>query len=69
MKGNPPTFSHTSDPLEVDDWLRAVERQLNLAQYNDHDKVIFASGQLQRTTQDWWESFEYERPNNAPAIT
>jgi hypothetical protein len=69
MKGNPPTFSHTSDPLEADDWLRTVERQLNLAQCNDHDKVLFASGQLQGTAQVWWESFEYECPNNAPAIT
>ena len=36
MKGHPLTFSHASDPLEVDDWLRAVERQLNIAQCNDH---------------------------------
>ena len=26
MKGHPPTFSHTSEPLKADDWLRAVER-------------------------------------------
>ena len=25
MKGHPPTFSHASDPLEANDWLRAVE--------------------------------------------
>ena len=25
MKRHPPTFSHASDPLEADDWLRAVE--------------------------------------------
>ena len=25
MKGHPPTFSHTSEPLEADDWLRAME--------------------------------------------
>ena len=31
MKGHPPTFSHTSKPLETDDWLRAVERQLDIA--------------------------------------
>ena len=36
MKGHPPTFSHASDPLEADDWLRAVEQQLNIAQCNDH---------------------------------
>ena len=26
MKGNPPIFSDTSELLEADDWLRAVER-------------------------------------------
>jgi len=26
MKGHPPTFSHASDPLEADDWLKPVER-------------------------------------------
>ena len=69
MKGHPPTFSHTSKPLEADDWLRAVERQLDIAQSDDHEKVLYASGQLQGTAQDWRESFEYGRPNNAPAIT
>jgi hypothetical protein len=69
MKGHPPTFSHTSDPIEADDWLRAVERQLNIAQCNDQQKVLYASGQVQGTAQDWLESFEYGRPNDAPAIT
>ena len=26
LMGHPPTFSHVSDPLEADDWLRAAER-------------------------------------------
>jgi len=49
MKGHPPTFSHTSEPLEADDWLRAVERQLDIAQCDDHEKMLYASGQLQGT--------------------
>ena len=68
MKGRPPVFTHASDPLEADDWLRAVEKQLNIAQCNDLEKVLYASGQLQGATQDWWDSFQYGRPN-APAIT
>ena len=32
MKGYPPTFSHTSEPLEADDWPRAMEQQLDIAQ-------------------------------------
>ena len=57
MKGHPLTFSHASDPLVADDWLRAVERQLNIAQCNDHQKVLYAFGQLQGAALDWWELF------------
>ena len=46
MKGRPPIFTHASDPLEADDWLRAVEKQLNIAQCNEMEKVLYASGQL-----------------------
>ena len=35
MRGHPPTFSHASDPLEADDWLRAVERQLDISHCDD----------------------------------
>ena len=31
LKGHLLVFSHATDPLEADDWLRAVEKQLNIA--------------------------------------
>ena len=31
LKGRPLVFSLATDPLEADDWLRAVEKQLNIA--------------------------------------
>jgi hypothetical protein len=31
MKGHPFVFSHAADPLEADDWLHAVGKQLNIA--------------------------------------
>ena len=31
LKGRPSVFSHATDPLEADDWLRAVEKQPNIA--------------------------------------
>ena len=46
LKGRPLVFSHDIDPLEVDDWLRAVEKQLNIAQYDDQQNVLYAPGQL-----------------------
>jgi hypothetical protein len=59
MKGRPLVFN----------WLCAVEKQLNIAQCNDLEKVLYASGQLQGAAQDWWDSFQYGRPNDAPAVT
>ena len=52
LKGRPPVFSHATDQLEVDDWLRVVERQLNIAQCDNQQKVLYASGQLQGEAQD-----------------
>jgi hypothetical protein len=69
LKGLPSVFTHAADPLEEDDWLHAVERQLNITQCDDRQKVLFASGQLQGEAQDWWESYEYGRPANTPVIT
>ena len=48
MKGHPPIFKHSTDPLQADDWLHAVERQLEIAQCDDKEKVLYASRQLQR---------------------
>jgi hypothetical protein len=46
LKGHPPVFTHAANLLEADDWLRAVEKQLNIAQCDDRQKVLFASRQL-----------------------
>ncbi|WVZ50453.1 hypothetical protein U9M48_001704 [Paspalum notatum var. saurae] len=56
LKGHPPTFSHATEPLLADDWLRAVERQLDIAQCNDRERVLYRSGQLRGAALDWWES-------------
>ena len=44
LRGHPPTFSHTSDPLQVDDWLRAVERQLEITHCDEPERVLNAAG-------------------------
>ncbi|WVZ58668.1 hypothetical protein U9M48_008910 [Paspalum notatum var. saurae] len=66
LKGHPPTFSHSADPLQADDWLRAVERQLDIAQCNDQERVLYASGQLRGAALDWWESY---RPQDRERFT
>jgi hypothetical protein len=57
LRGHPPTFSHAADPLQADDWLHSVERQLDVAQYDDRERVIYAAGQLGGLALDWWESY------------
>jgi hypothetical protein len=69
MKGHPPVFTHAIDPLDADDWLRTVEKQPDIAQCNDMEKVLYASGQLQGAAQDWWDSFMFGHPANATPIT
>jgi hypothetical protein len=49
MSHCPPVFSHAVDPLEADDWLKAVEKMLTIAQCDDREKVLYASGRLQGT--------------------
>ena len=66
LRGHPPTFTHTSDPLQADDWLRAVERQLDVAQCDDRERVLYAAGQLRGAALDWWESY---RPQDRDAFT
>ncbi|WVZ73577.1 hypothetical protein U9M48_021865, partial [Paspalum notatum var. saurae] len=63
LKGHPPTFSHATEPLQADDWLRAVERQLDIAQCNDRERVLYGSGQLRGAALDW-ENF---RNHHVPA--
>jgi len=33
------------------------------------EKVLYTSGQLQGAAQEWWESYQCGRPNNAPRVT
>ena len=66
LKGHPPVFKYSTDPLEADDWLRAIERQLEIAQYDDREKVLYAAGQLQGASLDWWDSFRFGRTDVHP---
>jgi hypothetical protein len=64
LRGHPPTFSHATDPLQADDWLRSVERQLVVAQCDDRERVLYAAGQLRGSALDWWESYLVQDRNS-----
>jgi hypothetical protein len=57
MSHKPHTFFSSLDPLEADDWLKTVEKMLNIAQCIDREKVLYASGRLTGPTADWWDSY------------
>jgi hypothetical protein len=64
MSHKPPSFSHSSDPLQADDWIKTVEKMLDIAQCTDREKVLYASGRLEGTAADWWDA--YTAAHNAP---
>jgi hypothetical protein len=57
MSHHPPTYSHSTDPLDVDDWLKTVTKKLERAQCNDREKVLYASGRLEGLASDWWDAY------------
>jgi hypothetical protein len=60
MSPNPPpphSFSSSPNPLQVDDWLKSMEKMLNIAQCTDREKVLYASGHLTSPTADWWDAY------------
>jgi hypothetical protein len=57
MSHKPPTFSSSPDPLHADDWLKSVEKMLNIAQCTDREKVLYALGRLTGLAADWWDSY------------
>ncbi|CAO2190166.1 unnamed protein product [Urochloa humidicola] len=68
MTHRPSTFSHSADPLEADDWLKTMEKMLNIAQCTDREKVLYASERLERTAGDWWDAYTAAHAN-ADTIT
>jgi hypothetical protein len=57
MRGHPPVFAHSTDPMDAEDWLRTVERELHTAQCNDREKVLYGPRQLRGAAQSWWGSY------------
>jgi hypothetical protein len=57
MSHKPPTFASLPDPLDADDWLKSIEKMLNIAQCSDREKVLYASGRLTGPAADWSDSY------------
>ncbi|WVZ58259.1 hypothetical protein U9M48_008545 [Paspalum notatum var. saurae] len=69
LKGHSPVFTHSADPMDAEDWLRAIERELDVAQCTDYERVLYGPHQLPGgAVEQWWESYRLAH-NNPNTIT
>ena len=47
QRTHPPQFSVAADPLDTDDWLRIMDKKLDIARVQDEDKVAYATHYLE----------------------
>jgi hypothetical protein len=52
-----PTFSHAVEPMDADDWLKSIEKKLQVVKCNNREKVLLASHQLSVPIADWWDVY------------
>jgi hypothetical protein len=57
LRTKPPTFGGSVNPLDADDWLRAILRELEPFNCEDRDKVLLATHQLTRIALAWWKNY------------
>jgi hypothetical protein len=63
LRTRPTTFSQTKDPMEAEDWLKSIEKNLKIAQCTDRENVLFVVHQLFGTVANWWETYCNSHPN------
>jgi hypothetical protein len=44
--------------MDANDWLKMVEKKLQVMQCNNREKVLLASHQLLGPAYDWWDAYE-----------
>jgi hypothetical protein len=54
------------EPMDADDWLKFVEKKLQVVQCNNREKVLLASHQLYGPAADWWDAYveAHEKPES-----
>jgi hypothetical protein len=50
-------FSHAVEPMGADDWLKSIEKNLQVVQCNNYENVMLASHQLFGPAADWWDAY------------
>ncbi|XP_073363137.1 uncharacterized protein [Aegilops tauschii subsp. strangulata] len=57
LRLNPQRFSSSPEPIVADDWLRAVNRNLETVGGTDAERVRFASHLLEGPAAAWWDNY------------
>jgi hypothetical protein len=60
QRTKPPTFSHTMEPLDANDWLKPVEKKLQVVQCNNREEVLLGSHQLSGPTAELWDAYMWD---------
>jgi hypothetical protein len=52
--------------MDADDWLKSVEKKLQVVQCNNREKVLLDSHQLSSLAADWWDAYmeAHEEPES-----
>jgi hypothetical protein len=60
------TFSHAVEPMDAVDWLKSVDKNLQVVQCSNCEKVLLASHQLSGPAADWWDGYveAHEEPES-----
>jgi hypothetical protein len=53
--------------MDADDWLKSVEKKLQVVQCNTCEKVLLASHQLSGPAANWWDAY-VEAHEEPPSI-
>jgi hypothetical protein len=57
QRTKPPTFSHSIEPMDADDWLKTNGKKLQVMQCNNREMVLFVSHQLEGPTSNGWDAY------------
>jgi hypothetical protein len=51
--------------MDADNWLKTVEKKLQVVQCSNRERVLLASHQLTGHAADWWDAYieAHEEPN------
>jgi hypothetical protein len=61
-----PIFSYAVESMDADDWLKSVEKKLQVVQCNNREKVLLASHELFGPAVNWWDAYveAHEEPES-----